>query len=175
MKINMNTVVLNSREVVRWGIGLLIIGQCAIWPTTSARAQENKSVAIAIVVHPDVVDHGITFTQLRNIFLGEQQFWSNRKKITLLVRAPVSVERDIVLKRIYEMTESQFRRYWIAKIFRSEVTSGPKIVYSSDMAKELVKVLPGAITFMPASAVDDATRMLRIDGKLPGEDGYRLQ
>ncbi len=171
----MNRVFVNARMVGKWWLWLLIFGQWAVWPALEAAAQENNRVAIAIVVHPDVVDHDITFIELRNIFLGEQQFWSNRKKITLLVRAPVSYERDIVLKRIYEMKESQFRRYWIAKIFRSEVTSGPKIVYSTDMANDLVKVLPGAITFMPASVVDDATRVLRIDGKLPGEEGYPLQ
>jgi len=56
----------------------------------------------------------------------------------------VARERDVVLKVIYGMTEAQFRQYWISKIFRLETSSGPKIVYSTEMAAELVTAIPGA-------------------------------
>lgn len=139
----------------------------------SAAAQ---ATAIAIVVHPGLRETDIEFKQLRRVFMGEQQFWDikGKNRVTLLVRAPVAREREVVLKKIYEMSESQFRQYWIAKLFRAEVTSGPKIVYSTDMAKQLVIALPGAITFLPASEVGDL-KVLRVDGKLPGEPGYKLQ
>lgn len=131
--------------------------------------------AIAIVVHPDVDADELSFSQLRKIFMGDQQFWGDRKRITLLVRAPDAYERDTVLEHIYEMSEGQFRQYWIAKIFRSEVTSGPKIVYSTEMAHDLVRSLPGSITFMAASDVEDGMKVLRIDGKAPTDPGYPLR
>ena len=144
-------------------------------PVLSAGTTFGQSRAVAIVVHPDVAIDDLPFTQLRRVFLGEQQFWADGRKITLLIRAPEAYERDMVLQRIYEMNEGQFQQYWIAKIFRSEVSGGPKIVYSTSMAGDLVKALPGSITFMRASDVGDYGKVLKIDGLSPGDSGYQLQ
>ena len=143
--------------------------------TVPAVAQEGDELAVAIVVHEGTDVNELTMNQLRRIFLAEQQFWSDKSRITLLVRAPISYERAFVLDRIYRMTEAQFRQYWIAKMFRAEIPSGPKIVFSNDMARELVTAIPGSITFMRASDVDDTVQLVRIDGKLPNEDGYPLK
>lgn len=130
---------------------------------------------LAIVVHPGVEVENLSMAQLRRIFLADQQFWPDKSRIILLVKAPGAVERELVLDQIYQMSEPQFRQYWIAKIFRAEVASGPKIVVSSNMALELVTVIPGSITFMSASAVNDNVKVLKIDGVLPNEPGYPLR
>jgi phosphate transport system substrate-binding protein len=144
--------------------------------SASAAAQETvASSAIAIVVHKDTDVDNLSLHELRSIFLANQQFWSNRKRIILLVRAPKSEERDFVLNTIYQMDEAQFRQYWIAKMFRAEVPRGPKIVFSTDMTLELVVAIPGSISFINASQVTDDVKVVRVDGKLPTEDGYPLQ
>ena len=89
-----------------------------------ARAQ----VAVAIVVHPETPVDNLSFAELRSIFRGERQFWADGRRVTLLMRAPVADERRLVLERIYEMDEGAFREYWIGKMFRADVASGPKIV-----------------------------------------------
>jgi len=139
----------------------------------SAYAQRPDN-AVAIVVHPDTRINNLSFDELRRIFLGDRQFWPDGSRITLLVRAPVAQERNMVLNRIYRMSEARFRQYWIAKMFRAEVASGPKIVYSTDMTRELVTVIPGAIGFMPASAVA-GVKVVRIDNRLPSDADYRLR
>jgi ABC-type phosphate transport system substrate-binding protein len=135
----------------------------------------SAQAPVAIVVHPQAAVDNLKFTDLRKIFLGEQQFWPDNSRITLLVRAPQSAERKFVLDRIYRMNEGQFRQYWIAKLFRAEVASGPKIVYSSEMAIELVAAIPGAITFVPAGSVTTGAKVIRVDGKLPSDPGYPLK
>ncbi|MDH5346227.1 MAG: hypothetical protein OEW59_10720, partial [Gammaproteobacteria bacterium] len=67
------------------------------------------------------------------------------------------------------------RQYWIAKMFRAEVPRGPKIVFSTDMTLDLVVAIPGSISFMRADQVTDAVKVLKVDGKLPGEEGYPLK
>jgi ABC-type phosphate transport system substrate-binding protein len=129
---------------------------------------------IAIVVHKGTGVEDLSLTELRSIFLADQQFWSDRTRITLLVRAPQSDERDFVLNRIYQMTEPQFRQYWIAKMFRSEVPRGPKIVFSTVMTVDLVVAIPGSISFVRADEVSDDVQVVRIDGKLPSDAGYPL-
>jgi ABC-type phosphate transport system substrate-binding protein len=140
----------------------------------TAAAQDTPS-AIAIVTNPRTATSDISFLELRKIFLGEIQFWDDNSRIVLLVRAPVARERDVVLTKIYRMGEAEFQQYWIAKVFRAEVSSKPKIVYSSGMTSELVTALPGAIGFLPADEVGPGMKVLSINGKLPGEAGYPLQ
>jgi len=154
-------------------VRIAAIGLLCLLCLTAIQAEEVASVAI--VVHPSVEVSNLTMLQLRRIFLAEQQFWPDRSRITLLVRAPGAVERDIVLSQIYQMNDAQFRQYWIAKIFRAEVPSGPKIVLSSNMALELVTAIPGSITFISASAVDEGTKVVRINGLLPSQAGYPLR
>src|SRR5262252_4171364 len=70
---------------------------------------------VAVVVNKEVPVDNLTFSELRKILLGDRQFWSSSVRVTLLIRAPVARERDIVLKNVLEMSEAQFRQYWIGK------------------------------------------------------------
>ncbi len=140
----------------------------------STQESANES-AIAIVVHKDTQVDNLSLEELRNIFLADQQFWPDRTRIILLVRAPQSDERTFVLNSIYQMDEAQFRQYWIAKMFRVEVPRGPKIVFSTDMTLELVLATPGSISFMRANEGTGQVRVVRVDGKLPSEAGYPLK
>lgn len=150
------------------------------WIASSAFAQDSTLEApaaspIAIVVHKDTPVENLSLEELRNIFLANQQFWPDRTRIILLVRAPKSDERTFVLNAIYQMDEAQFRQYWIAKMFRAEVPRGPKIVFSTDMTLDLVLAIPGSISFMNAHEVTDQVRVVRVDGMLPTDAGYPLK
>ena len=48
------------------------------------------------------------------------------------------------------------------------------IVYSNESATELVASIPGAVAFVDAAQVPKGLKVLRIDGRLPGEKGYPL-
>jgi len=130
---------------------------------------------VAIVVRPDVPVDNLTFAELRRVMLGDRQYWTSNVRVTLLVRAPGARERDVVLKTIYQMSEAQFRQYWIAKVFRAEAANGPRIVYSNEMATDLANAIPGAVAFVEAPQVPKGMKVLRINGLLPGEKGYPLR
>ena len=130
---------------------------------------------VAIVVSPDLPVDDVSFSEVRKLFLGERQFWNPQLRVVLLMRAPVAPERDVVLRTIYQMSEAQFRQYWISKVFRADVSAGPKIVYSTDMAAELVTAIPGAVAFIDAAQVPKGLKVLKIDGKLPADRTYPLR
>jgi hypothetical protein len=137
----------------------------------AARAAEGD---IAVVVRPDTPADDLSIGEIRKLLLGERQFWNSNLRVTLLIRAPSSRERDVVLKTIYQMSEAQFRQYWISKVFRAEASSGPKIVYSNEMATELVAGIPGSVAFVDNAQVPRGLKVLKVDGKLPGDKGYPL-
>ena len=140
----------------------------------SGVAVGQSTADVAIVVHPDVPLADLSLAELRKIFMGDRQYWTTDLRITLLVRAPVARERDVVLKTIYQMTEAQFRQHWIGKVFRADVPSGPKIVYSNEMAIDQVSRTPGAIAFIETPVVSRAVKVLKVDDRLPGQAGWRI-
>ena len=141
---------------------------------TTMHAQ-SKLNDVAVVVNPAAPVNDLSLSEARKIFRGDKQYWSTDMPIVLLVRNPPSREREVILKKLYSMTESEFKQYWIAKIFRAEATTGPKIVYSNSMAADLVSVIPGAIAFMSAKDVNPNLKVVRIDGHLPGDPAYPLR
>jgi hypothetical protein len=130
---------------------------------------------IAVVVRPDTPAGDLSLREVRDLLFGERQFWTSNLRVTLLIREPAARERDVMLRVVYHMTEAQFRQFWISKIFRAETSSGPKIVYSSQMASELISALPGSVSFLDVADVPKGLKVLKIDGKLPGDPGYPLR
>lgn len=165
------TIVVSGRRFWQAVAGVLVL----VLSSHAIAEEITASSTIAIVVHKDTDVDNLSLADLRSIFLADQQFWPDRTRIILLVRAPQSDERDFVLNRIYQMSEAEFRQYWIAKMFRAEVPRGPKIVFSTDMALDLVVAIPGSISFMRADAVTDDVKVVRIDGALPRDAGYPLK
>jgi hypothetical protein len=153
---------------------VLLLGWMCLCCLKTAAAQSHD-VDVALVVHPDTPVSNLTLAEVRKVFLGERQYWSANVPVVLLIRAPVARERNVVLKIIYQMSDPQFKQYWIAKIFRAESASAPKVVYSNDMANELVTAIPGAIAFIDTREVRPGTKVIRVDGRLPGEAGYPLR
>ena len=140
-----------------------------------AAAQSSRAIDVAVVVHPDTPVSNLSLPDVRKIFLGDRQYWNTNVPVVLLIRAPVARERNVVLKIIYQMSEPQFKQYWIAKIFRAEAATAPKLVYSNDMANELLTAIPGAIAFIDNRDVRPGAKVLRVNGHLPGEPGYPLR
>jgi hypothetical protein len=130
---------------------------------------------VAIVVRPETPVDNLSLGDLRRVLLGDRQFWSSNLRVTLLVSAPGAREREVVLNTVYQMSEAQYRQYWIAKVFRAEAASAPRIVYSSEMAVELASSLPGAVAFVDASQVPKNLKIVKINGALPGDNKYPLR
>jgi ABC-type phosphate transport system substrate-binding protein len=155
----------------------VLLSLSSLFITFGARsvAQTTRGGAdIAVVVHPETPVSDLSLSEVRQVLLGERQYWNSKMPVVLLIRAPVARERDVVLRVIYQMTEAQFKQYWVAKIFRAEAASPPKIVYSNDMQYELISGIPGAIGFMDARNVRPGLKVLRVDGHLPGDKDYPL-
>jgi hypothetical protein len=164
----------SPRRPARWMLLLLFCwiapGALRI-PQPAAQARGD----VAVVVHQDVAVDNLTVSELRRVVLGDREFWPASVRITLLIRAPIAHERDVVLKNLCQMTEAQFRQHWIGKVFRADTAVAPKIVYSAEMAADLVNRIPGAITFIDAAQSSRGLKVVKIDGRLPGDAGYPLR
>lgn len=167
---------MDTRHAPRSTSTSIALGVCLVLSLFAfAAVPAGQTADIAVIAHPDVPVDNLALTELRKILLGDREFWTAGVRVTLFIRAPIARERDVLVQDILQMTEAQFRQHWIAKVFRAEAPSGPKIVYSSQMALDQVTRTPGAITFVEAALAGKGVKVLKIDGKAPGQAGYKLK
>jgi ABC-type phosphate transport system substrate-binding protein len=129
---------------------------------------------VAVIVNPKNNVDNLSMAELAKIFRGERQYWRTDLPVLLLLRTPGSYEREVALRSIFRMTESQYKQYWISRIMRAEATAPPAELYSSGMTKEGVSSISGSIACINASDVKPGVKVVRINGRLPGEAGYPL-
>jgi ABC-type phosphate transport system substrate-binding protein len=137
--------------------------------------QVPQAAPIAVIVHEDVPVDEVSLPELRRIFRGERLFWAGDMTITLLAPPRGSRERQVLLGKVYERrSEAEYKRFWINKLFDKRGQTAPKITGSPKMSASLVREIPGAIALVPADRIPRGVKVLRIDGRSPGEEGYPL-
>lgn len=147
-----------------------IIFIAALLISTLAYAEE-----VAVIVNKENATDEVSFKELVKIFKQEKQHWEDGKKIYLIMQETGSPEKKVVLKEIYKMTDEELKKFWLAKMFRGEISSFPKVLGSNEAVKRFVSEVPNAIGFIDASFVDESVKVLRINEKSPGEKGYILK
>jgi phosphate transport system substrate-binding protein len=153
-------------------IPVLLVTLMASWALAPSSASAQVA-DVAVVVNPANPVGGISLTELRKIFAGEKRSWQGGLPMHPIVRAPGCHER-VVLLRLLAMSESEYKQYWTAQVFRGEVGSEPLSVPSIGMQKEAMAVYSGAISLVDANDVKPGMKVVKIDGHLPGEPGYPL-
>lgn len=161
---------------MRWMFATLFLVWTWSMPALATEGEEQQaSRSIAVIVNPQVTQETVSEEELRKILVGEVRFWEDGTGITLLIQAPVSWERDMLLGEVMEMTEAQYRQFWISKVFRTEVASGPKVVLSNSMAATLISKIPGCVAFVESTEVPDGAKVMKINGLLPDDEKYPLR
>ena len=130
---------------------------------------------LAIIVNKANPVEALTLAELRDVFLAERSRWPNGRKVTITMLDIGNPERDVVLRTIYRMREADFNRSFLRARFAGETTEEPKLLASPTNMGRFVFNAPGAIGYVRASSLDGSVKVLRIDGRAPGEPGYRIK
>ena len=130
---------------------------------------------VAVIVNPNNPVNNLTLSELRQIYLGERQYWKASSPVVLLMRSPGSREREVILRVVFQMTEQRYTQYWVAKVMRAEASDPPASLFSYGIVQEGVRGNPGAIGYVNMNDVRSGVKVVRIGGLLPGEPGYPLQ
>jgi ABC-type phosphate transport system substrate-binding protein len=135
------------------------------------QAQEE----MAVIVNPQNPADSITSTDLRKVFSGEKRSWNSNIPVFVVVRAPQAKERDVLLTHVLKMTESEYKQYWVKKVYSGEVPREPLALYSNGMQLEAVRAEKGGIALVNLADVRQGVKVLKVDGHLPGTAGYPLK
>jgi hypothetical protein len=159
--------------VVRVGVWLAIAlaGMASLTP---AVAQTNAVVmVVAVVVSERNPVTNISTRELRKLFSGEKHAWAGGLPVKLFVRAPDAYERVVLLK-LLEMSESEYKKYWTARVFRGDAQAEPIALFSNGMQKEALAAFPGAVALVNLQDVKPGMKVVKVDGHMPGDAAYPL-
>ena len=157
-----------SRNFIRFAVLMLMLGTAPATPAAHLAVIVNKS---------NPVD-GLSKTELRRMLLGETRQWPSRERVTVVQREAGSDAFRTILRVLLKMNDAEYRRWMMSAEFRGESPVLVKVLNSNDGAGKFVLNVPGAVAIVdaiPTGLFAGQLKVLRIDGKLPGEPGYNLQ
>jgi ABC-type phosphate transport system substrate-binding protein len=129
---------------------------------------------VAVIVHPSNPQSDVSSADLVQILKMERQHWAAGGRIYVVLQESGTREKELVLKKLYRMTDAELKQDYLGKLYRGEIASFPRIAHSNAAARKLVSQAPNAISFIDAASADATVKVLRIQGKKPGEPGYVL-
>jgi ABC-type phosphate transport system substrate-binding protein len=134
---------------------LLLAGMLCTWNMSATGGEE-----VAVIVNPANPISSLSPGDLQKIFSGDKAKWSNGKHILLIMAAPGSPERSVILKNVYKMSEGEYAKYFLQATFTGAVSAPPKEATSAAQIKQLVAENPGAIGYINQQEVDGSVKVV---------------
>ena len=165
---------------------LLTSFSAAAWSASDNEARSSsvppappalQATDVAIIVNPGNPARDISFDILRKYFKAERGQWPNGTKVVVALRQPAGApERGVVLRAIYGWDENYFQKYFRQGQFNETIQSAPKELNTANAMLRYVHYTPGAIGIVRADQADASqVNVLSVDGRRPGDPGYRIR
>lgn len=151
-------------------VALVTVGFLGLIGAVNATSQSSD---VAVVVNQNNPVRNLSRAELRKLFAGEKHSWGAGLPVTIFVRAPGARER-VVLLALLGMSESEYKQYWTTQVLLREAQFEPVALFSNGMQKEAVVTFPGGVALVNAQDVKPGIKVVKVDGRLPGEAGYPL-
>jgi hypothetical protein len=145
----------------------------AVLSPVGAQVHASTAQTLLVIVGNATGMTDISLAMLRRAFQSEPAQSPSGKRLVPFNHALNSPERTLFDRAVLGLEPDEVGRFWINRRIRDEGLP-PKTLPSMDLAVRVVASFPGAITYVKADTVTSGVRVLRVDGKLPGEPGYLL-
>lgn len=127
---------------------------------------------LVVVVNDSNSVSDLSMNELKRIYLGKITDYKNGQEIILGEYAP---ENEDFYQTVLGMSTRKTRMHWMKLVFSGGLATPPKVFKKIEKVRQFIRDTEGAICFIKSSEVDKGMKVLTIDGKRPGEEGYLLQ
>lgn len=120
---------------------------------------------LAVVVDKDNNVGQVSSSILARMFKSEIRKWPDGKNVVIILHRSSSLEM-LTLERLNKMTEAELKAF---------ISTHKNLFVIADSDAALLKAVestPGAFGLVDVRAVDGKVNVLKVDGKLPLENGY---
>jgi ABC-type phosphate transport system substrate-binding protein len=129
----------------------------------------TQAKQLAIIADKANATSTLTVSELVKIFTARNRSWPDGKTITIVMRDPSSADMQLVLRKLLNMTPEQAHAFVLAH--RDAIM----VADSDDAVLRFVSTSPGAIGVVDLYSLTQDVNVVKIDGKLPVEQGYLLR
>jgi ABC-type phosphate transport system substrate-binding protein len=144
-----------------WGV-LLFLWVAVLTGTAQARQ-------LAVITDTGNATTNLTTSELMKIFNAHTRNWPDGKPIKIVLRDPSSAEMQLAVRKLFNMTTGEARAFVRAHADLMVVAD------SDDAVIRYVATTRGAIGLVDLYSLTKDVNVLKIDGKLPVEQGYLLR
>jgi hypothetical protein len=151
----------------------------ALMAASTLQYASGPERAFAVVVHPSNQSRDLRVRDVTSIFGGTSRQWPNSSAIVLVERNSAGPSFQYLIGRLLNTTPRAYNFSLLNIEYRGEAPVSIKILNSDAAACQFVFNVPSAVALVESASLGlpacGAVRVLSIDGKLPGEEGYRLK
>ena len=154
---------------------ILTLSAAALAVSLHAGAESS----FAVVVHRSNPTNSLRRSDLRAFFSGDTRQWPQGMKLVLVERDLESDVFRFLMQHVLNTTTLEYQRHLANIEFRGETPVMVRILNSDAAACKFVFNVPGSIALVATSSLAipecGTVQLVRVDGKLPGEDKYALR
>jgi hypothetical protein len=142
---------------------------CVLFLLAAGLVASCEARQLAVIVDKTNNTVGLSNTDLAKVFKFDNHRWPDGRPVILVLRDPSTPEMKTAIEKLYHMQVDEFKALLAAH------ASGVIIVRSEDDLLKSVEAIPGAVGLVDVYSINSRVNVLKVDGKLPLEQGYFLK
>jgi len=123
---------------------------------------------LAIVVNKSNPASSVTAPELEKLLKAATQNWPDGKRVKVFLTDPGSAETKAMVQRAYKMAPAEIKS--LAEAHKADI----QVVASDEIVLTMVSENPGAIGIVNVYSINSQVKVLKVEEKLPMEQGYLL-
>jgi len=152
----------------------MLLGLLVLASGLTVQAQD-KADCLAIITGTGSSLTDVSKADLERFFRADKTKAPDGTKVSIVMLDTGRPEREAALRGIYKMGETEYNDFFVSATFTGAVAAAPKSFPTPMAVKKYVATTPGAISYIRASDADDTVKVLKVDGKAPGDADYSLK
>src|SRR6476659_2729473 len=130
-------------------------------PGAGVKAQVSM---LTVISNQNGSPSSMKFSELRSVFMGEQQRWRSGTKITIALMKTNTPAGKNTSQKIYGMSSDELNKFWLALVFQGKAQA-PNFFNSAAELENFVAQNPGAIGIVDQLDANDGIKTVLVEGK----------
>src|SRR6185312_3727263 len=124
----------------------------------------SQTSSLTVISNQKGAPSTLDFSELKSIFMGEQQRWRSGTKITIALMKTSTAAGKNTSETLYGMSADELNKFWLALVFQGKA-SAPNFFNSATDLENFVAQNPGAIGIVDQVAANDEIKTVQVEGR----------